>query len=1100
MNYVKLKDRIVRKRGERRRTMKKQIPVMKTKLIPPKFREESLRRSKLTRKMKTISNFPLTLVHSGAGYGKSTSLALYVSDERIPCCWYSIASSDDDILPFLTYLLASIQSIIPTFGKDLASYMNNIDPYIREDEINHLCTLFINEIVNMAEDITIILDDFHQIEHSYNVNRWMEKLLEHIPENMHLIVSSRSRPVWKPLRKMKVSHQLLEITKEDLVLTKDEVELLLSDYYDITLNEEQLEEVYRLTEGWVIALGMIAQQIPNQPILEPVVKEPLLSLDDLFHYLALEVFEKQPPMIQQFLEQTSVFDEMDEEICNEILGISGSGAMLQQIHERNLFIQKLGDNQYRYHALFKEFLEEQLRIHQPRSFEGIHERSARFFEQRKQWETALSHYEKINNLKAVAALLNDYGSKMLESGKLERLYGQIKRIPDEVKDQYYRLWFLQGEVERYRSFYIEAENSYERAICEANKKGNQLEKSKALEGKAKIYLDTIQPYNAERLLYQAIEIRENSEVSTEEETHKLYRLLAENLINSGKALKAEKWMKRAQAFNASIVDGNLEARLYLRTGRLEEARRVLLSTKKLPPAQKLPQSHRETDLLLALIEAFKGNGLESKELAQVGIQTGIEIHSPFVEACGWIRMGHAVQLLHKYDSKLAKKCYETALEIMDQIQVERGKAEPLMGLCLLYGCKGEYGRAIEMGMSALQETEKVEDLWLSSLITLSMGIASVYNERYEDAMSYLSKAEKMFDECHDKYGKMLVYFWQAKCHFVNHREDVFKESILLFLKSVRLGNYEFFFHKQTLFGPRDLQVFAPLLIGAHQNNISSSYAGKLLEEMGLKELESHPGYTLRIKALGHFKVWLGEKEVEERDWQRGKAKELLQLFITQLRHLFTKEEIFQYLWPSLGEKGASRDLKVALNALHSALEPNRKARATPFFVMREGSAYGINPDAHIELDTVEFEEWVTLGLDEDNRDQAIICLEKGLQFYEGDYLPERQYDDWCLNERERLLVLFLRGAEKLAQLYVRKENYSKAIYWCEKIIEKDRTWEEAYRLLMFCYYRKNNRPFAMKWYKKCCEILEEELGVKPLEPTRHMYEMIVEAEENIHPI
>lgn len=1068
--------------------------------MPPKFREESLRRSNLTRKMKTISTYPLTLVHSGAGYGKSTALALYVSDEKVPCCWYSITSSDDDILPFLTYMLASIQSVFPTFGTDLALYMNDMDPYIREDEIHHLCTLFINEVVNIDKEITIILDDFHQIEHSYNVNRWMERLLEHIPENMHLIVSSRSRPVWKPLRKMKVSQQLLEITKKDLVLTKDEVELLLIDFYHIVLDEEQLEEVFQLTEGWVIALGMIAQQIPDHPNLDPVFKEPLLSLDDLFHYLALEVFEKQPPMIQQFLEQTSVFEEIDEEICEDVLGVTGASAMLQQIHDRNLFIQKVGDNQYRFHALFREFLEEQLRLHQSQSFERIHERSARFFERKSQWETALSHYEKINNMKATAALLNDYGSKMLDSGKLERLYEQIIRIPDEVKDQYFRLWFLQGEVERYRSFYMEAENSYDRAIYEADKRGNQLEKSKALEGKAKIYLDTIQPYNAERLLYQAIEIRENSEVNSEEETHKLYRLLAENLINSGKALKAEKWMKRAQAFNASIVDGNLEARLYLRTGRLEEAKRVLLSTRKLPPAQKLPQSHRETDLLLALIEAFKGNGLESKELAQVGIQHGIEIHSPFVEACGWIRMGHAVQLLHKYDSKLAKKCYETALEIMDQIQVERGKAEPLMGLCILYGSKGEYERAIEMGMAALQETEKVEDLWLSSLITLSMGIASVYNERLEDALSYLSKAERMFEQCHDEYGKMLGYFWQARCHFAAQRDDAFKNKMQLFLKSVRLGNYEFIFHKPTLFGPRDLQVFAPLLIGAHQNNISSSYAGKLIQEMGLTDLKSHPGYTLRIKTLGHFKVWLGEKEVEERDWQRGKAKELLQLFITQLRHMFSKEEIFQALWPTQDEKGASRDFKVALNALHSALEPNRKARANPFFVVREGSAYGINAGANIELDTIEFEEWVNLGLEEDERDQAIVCLEKGLQIYEGDYLPERQYDDWCLNERERMLVLFLRGAEKLAQLYVRKESYSKAIYWCEKIIEKDRTWEEAYRLLMFCYYRKNNRPFAMKWYKRCCDILEEELGVEPLEPTKHMYEMIVRAEENIHPI
>lgn len=1082
--------------------MEHPIPVMKTKLVPPKFKEESLRRAKLSKKMKAISEHSLTLVHAGAGYGKSTALALFVNDEKIPCCWYSITSTDDDILPFITYILASVQSAIPSFGKDLKQYITHSDPYIREDEINHLCTLFVNEIMSIDQEIIIVLDDFHGIEHSYNVNCWMEKLLEHIPVNLHLVVSSRSRPLWKPLRRMKVSRQLLEITKVDFVLSIDEVELLLCDLYGITLSEEQLQEVFQLTEGWIIALGMIAQQFSERMQLDQVIKEPLLSLDDLFHYLALEVFEKQPTMIQQFLEQTSVFEVINEEICNEVLGIVGSSSMLEQIVERNLFIQKVGEEEYRYHALFKEFLEGQLRLHHPRSFSTIHERSARFFEKNNQWETAIVHYEKMNHMKAMAALLHDYGIKMLESGKLEGLYERLLRIPQEIKDQYFRLWFLQGEVERYRSLYMEAATSYERAFEEANKRDNLLEKSKALEGKAKIYLDTIQPYNAERLLYEAIEIREQNDVSSKEETHKLYQLLAENLINSGKAIKAEKLLKRAENYLSSIVDGNLEARLYLRTGRLYAAKKTLLATRNSVSTlkSKLPQSHRETDLLLALIEAFKGNGIESKRLAQIGIGYGIEIGSPFVEACGWIRMGHAVQLLHKYDSTLGKKCYETALEMMDSIQVERGKAEPLMGLCLLYGTKGEYERAIEMGEAALQETEKVQDLWLSSLIMIAMGIAAFYNQKFDQACVFLEKAEKMFGQCHDEYGKMLTYFWQALVFFTEQAEDIFKEKMMLFLKQVRLGNYEFIFHKPTILGPRDLQVFVPLLLEAQRKNISTGYANKILQDMGFTELESHPGYTLRVEALGKFKVWLGEKELEEKDWQRGKAKELLQLFITGLRHMYLKEEIFQKLWPNQDEKGATRDFKVALNALQSALEPNRKARANPFFIIRNGTSYGMNPGANVELDTAQFEEWVHLGLEERDSEQAIMCLERGLQIYKGDFLPERQYDDWCLNERERLLVLFLRGAEKIAQAYVGRQEYDKAICWCERIIEKDRTWEEAYRLLMFCYYRKNNRPFAMKWYRKCCEILEEELGVSPLEPTQHMYEMILEAEEHIHKI
>lgn len=1074
--------------------MKKNIEVMKTKLMAPRFKEECIRRAKLTQKMKTFSNYPLTLVHSSAGYGKSTALSLYVSDERLPCCWYSISASDDDIIPFLTYIISSIRLVVPNFGNELSLFIEKMDPYIRENDLNTLCSLFINELVAVDEEIILILDDYHQVEHSFNINRWMEKLIEHIPDHFHVIVSSRSRPRWKALSRMKVSQQLLEITKDDLVLTKDEIEVLLCDYYAIDLNEAQLETVFTITEGWVIALGMIAQQLNENNNFEAFSTISLQTLDHLFHYLAQEVFEQQPPMFQQFLMKSSIFDEMDNEICETVLGITNSEEMLQQISNLNLFVQKIGEQQYRYHALFKEFLEEQFKRTNPHTYRLIHENCAVFYKKRKQFEQALSHYRKINSIQDSGALLHEHGVTMLISGKLESLYEMVSTIPEQVKDEFYRLWFLQAEVLRYRSLYNEAEACYDRAIVEADKRGNQVDKSKSLEGKAKIYLDTIQPDNAERFLNEAMEILENSPSHSEEDRGMLYRSLAENLINLGQASKAEKWIKQSQSFMNQQVDVQLEARLFLRTGRIDKARDVLLAAKtKEGNKIHLPQSHRETDLLLALIEAFIGNGAESKRLAQNGIQYGIESESPYVEACGWIRMGHAVQLLDHYDAALAINCYETALDMMEAIQVERGKAEPLMGLCLLYGRKGEYEKAIEVGNAALQETERVKDLWLSSFITLSMGIASVYAQNIDQAISYLEKAEKMFTLCNDGFGKMLSYLWLTYCSYIENHEQLYEEHLALLIKQMEQGSYEFIFHKRTVFGPRDLHMLAPMLIEAGQKSVQSSYLSKLLHDMELTHLKSHPGYTLRIETLGPFKVWLGDKEVGEKDWQRGKAKELLQLFTTRPQYLFPKEEIFQKLWPEQDEKGAGRDFKVALNALNKVLEPNRKARETPFFILREGTSYGLNFGAGIELDSIQFEEWIDRGLEEQKVELVSPFLEKGLQLYKGDYLRDRRYEDWCVNERERLQVLFLRASEKLAQYSVRTEDYDKAIYWCETILEKDRTWEEAYRLLMFCYYRKNNRPFAMKWYQKCCKILEDELGVTPLDPTQRMYEMILDA-------
>jgi DNA-binding SARP family transcriptional activator len=130
-------------------------------------------------------------------------------------------------------------------------------------------------------------------------------------------------------------------------------------------------------------------------------------------------------------------------------------------------------------------------------------------------------------------------------------------------------------------------------------------------------------------------------------------------------------------------------------------------------------------------------------------------------------------------------------------------------------------------------------------------------------------------------------------------------------------------------------------------------------------------------------------------------------------------------------------------------------------------------------------------LEEQDAAKAIHALEKGLALYKGDYMPDRRYQDWSIEERERLQVLYLRGGEKLAKLYQQEQRYEASIHWCEQILEKDCCWEEAYRLLMLCHSTLSNRNQAIKWYQKCCRVLERELGVKPMAATTRMYESLL---------
>ncbi|WP_026908067.1 BTAD domain-containing putative transcriptional regulator [Paucisalibacillus globulus] len=1076
------------------------IPIVQSQYTPPPIRDRFIRRGNLNRKLSAISNHTLTLLYAGAGYGKSTALALYLHDTNRKSCWYSISAADDDILPFFTKIVEAVKLPYPSFGKSIDLKYQELGHYVDTEQIYSLASTFINDLMALKEDITIILDDYHHVNSSYEIEKWTLFLLEHAPSNVHIVISSRNKPKWTVLPKLKVRGDLLEITQDDLILSAKEMNFILEDLLNIELNDDKVDRIYELTEGWAIAFNMITQQLEDESSMETIFLNRQSSLEDLFEYLATEVLSKQSLIIQQFLLQSSIMDVLVPRACDHVLQINGSEDILQGLLEQNLFIVEGEEYYFRYHALFKAFLENRLQKNYQSEFKKLHIKAAQYFERQGNVEGALYHYRKIEKFPQMAALLHDYGLTMLRSGRLQNLYDLLSTIPDDYKEIYPVLYFYQGEIERYRSKYDKAERNFDRIISIIP--GYDQEHFNliglAFEGKARIYLDTIQPDQAERFVKQAINMREQAK-APKEEMAQLYQLLAENLLNLGQANKAEAWFDRAKSLNIPIDDGNLEGRILLRTGRLAKAKEVLLKRKVQSSnslAKHLPQSHRETDLILSIIEAFMGNAEESKKLASDGIQLGLTTQSPFVEACGWMRMGHAVQLLDRYDSKLAQQCYETSLAMMERINISRGKAEPFMGLSILFGRNQEYERAKEAANRGLMETEKVKDKWLSALIKVSLLLIEIYNQNFDKARNILREVHEDFISCGDRYGIMVTSFWIA---FIAHKEEndsVFKEGMARFLQEVYTEGYDFFLKNQTVFGPTDLQNIAPLLLKAKQLGVESQLVSKYMTELKLNEdIDNHPGYTLTIEALGYLRVTIGTKQLEDRDWQRGKAKELFELFVTYRKKLLSKEEIFSNLWPDQMQDTANKNFKVSFNALLKALEPKRKAREDSYFIIRRGSYYGLNPESSYILDIHDFENWITRGIEEKEDKQAKELLYKGLNLYRGNYLENLRFVTWCQAERERMQTLYLRGAEKLAQVHVRLNDFNSCIKLCGKIIEMDSTWEEAYRLLMYSYYQLNNRPQAIKWYEKCCDVLDEELGVEPMAPTREMYHLIMESEE-----
>lgn len=250
--------------------------------------------------------------------------------------------------------------------------------------------------------------------------------------------------------------------------------------------------------------------------------------------------------------------------------------------------------------------------------------------------------------------------------------------------------------------------------------------------------------------------------------------------------------------------------------------------------------------------------------------------------------------------------------------------------------------------------------------------------------------------------------------------------------------------------------------------------------------------AIKVQTLGNFQIWREEEKVKSKDWGRDTTAQLFQFMVTaRHRRGLHKEQIIDRLWEDADIKAKQQNFKVALHGLNKVLEPNRKSRTEALFILRQGATYQLNTE-HIWIDVEAIEQYISIG------NQALAEKPKvaqkaytaAIDLHHGVYLPNRIYEDWTSEERERIQVLALGAMVTLGELLL-NENPLESIRLAQQALLIDNAWEDAYRLQMEAYFKKGNRPMAIKSYQQCVTILDKEFGVAPLPETEKLMKIIV---------
>ena len=329
--------------------------LLTTKLRAPRTRPNLVERPRLREALAAEAR-RLTLVSAPAGFGKTTLLSEWAEyrseDSERSVAWVSLDETDNDPTRFFSYLLGALQSVQAGIGKGVLASLRSPELPPVEAVVGSL----VNELSELPHEITVVLDDYHLIS-SDTVHEALSFLIEHMPENAHLIISGRTDPPL-PLARLRARDQITELRAAELRFTTEEAASFLGDVMGLTLSAGDVASLEEITEGWVAALQLAALSMLDREDVSGFVEAFSGSNRHVLDFLAEEVLERQPEEVREFLLKTSVLESMSAPLCDALTGRYDGQIMLERLERENLFVVALDDERrwYRYHHLFADFL------------------------------------------------------------------------------------------------------------------------------------------------------------------------------------------------------------------------------------------------------------------------------------------------------------------------------------------------------------------------------------------------------------------------------------------------------------------------------------------------------------------------------------------------------------------------------------------------------------------------------------------------------------------------------------------------------------------------------------------------------------------------